>query len=85
MAGNGRGQRGSREIPRGLKGDWRKLAERMRDLGWTFEDARRVKAFSPDGTLLLTIAKTPSDVAAFRNARAMFRAWCREQGVEPGI
>ena len=77
--------RGTREIPSGLKKDWRKLAEAMRDAGWTFEQADHPKCFAPDGRTWVTLSKTPSDVAAWRNARAAFRRWCRENGVEPGI
>lgn len=78
--------RGSTEIPRGLKKDWRKLAEAMRDVGWTFEMGRKhVKANAPDGLARATLSGTPSDVAAWRNARGRFRSWCRGHGIEPRI
>jgi hypothetical protein len=78
--------RGTRDLPRGLKKDWRKLAIRMRDVGWTFEQGgRHPKCFAPDGHTWTTLPGTPGDVAAWRNARAVFRRWCRENEVEPGI
>lgn len=79
-------RRGTREIPKGLKKDWRKLAEAMRDADWTFEvGGRHPKAFAPDGINWTTLPGTPGDVKSWRNARAVFRRWCRENGVEPGI
>ena len=77
--------RGTREIPAGLKKDWRKLAEAMRHAGWTSEQGHHPRCFAPDGRGRMTLSKTPSDVAAWRNARATFRRWCRQNGVEPGI
>ena len=39
--------RGGTEIPRGLKKDWRKLAEAMRDAGWTFgQGGKHVVAYA---------------------------------------
>lgn len=78
-------RRGSRDIPKGLKKDWKKLAEAMKAADWTFEEATRPKCFAPDGVTWTTLSRTPSDVASWRNARAVFRRWCRENGVEPGI
>lgn len=78
--------RGGTGIPRGLKKDWRKLAEAMRDAGWTFEEGRKhVNAFAPDGHTHTTLSSTPGDTRAWRNARGGFRRWCREHGIEPGI
>jgi hypothetical protein len=82
----GQERRGSRRIPEGLPKDWKKLAETMRNQGWTFEEGgRHVKVFAPDGITWATLSKTPSDIRAFRNARARFRRWCRDRGLEPGI
>jgi len=79
-------KRGTGAVPRGLKKDWRKLAERMRDAGWTFEQGgKHPKCFAPDGHTWTTLSGTPGDVAAWRNARAVFRRWCRDNDVEPGI
>ncbi len=81
-----RGQRGSREIPRGLRKEWRDLAEAMRGAGWTFEERTKgVVAYAPDGVTTAGLHKTTSDWRAFRNERAKFRQWCRARGVEPGI
>lgn len=78
--------RGTSEIPPGLKKDWKKLAEAMKVAGWTFEQgSSHVKAFAPDGVTWTTLVGTPGDVRSWRNARAAFRRWCREAGVEPGI
>jgi hypothetical protein len=77
--------RGTREIPAGLKKDWRKLAEAMRDVGWTFEQADHPKCFAPDGRARMMLSKTPGDIPAWRNARAAFRRWCRQNEIEPGI
>ena len=79
-------RRGSSEIPRVLKGDWRRLAEAMRQLEWTFElGGRHVKAFAPDGVTIIVLPTTPSDKRAFPNARAAFRRWCRAAGITPPI
>jgi len=78
--------RGGAEIPSSLKKDWRKLAEAMRVAGWRFEQgSRHVKAFAPDGVAWTTLPGTPSDTASWRNARAAFRRWCRDNAVDPGI
>lgn len=78
--------RGSRDIPRSLRKEWRQLAERMRDQDWTFEEGgKHPKAFAPDGVTWTTLAGTPGDVKGWRNARAVFRRWCRENSREPGI
>ena len=78
--------RGSGEIPKGLTKDWRKLAEAIRDAGWTFDHgAKHVKAYASDGRTRATLSCTPSDVAAWRNARGGFRRWCRENAIDPGI
>jgi hypothetical protein len=78
--------RGSSEIPRNLKKDWRKLAEAMRDAGWTFDPGRKhVKAFAPDGETYTTLPGTPGDQRAWRNARADFRRWCRAHEVDTRI
>ncbi|MGZ5296846.1 MAG: hypothetical protein ACXWYT_08025 [Actinomycetota bacterium] len=78
--------RGTRQIPTRLKKDWRKLAEAMRDVGWTFEDGtKHVKAFAPDGVTIMRLPGTPSDRRAIANATAAFKRWCRENAVEPGI
>jgi hypothetical protein len=80
-------QRGSREIPPGLKKDWKKLAQAMRSAGWTFEPGRghAVKAFAPDGETAAVLPGTPGDWRAIRNEIAKFRRWCRGRGVDPGI
>lgn len=73
-------------IPRGLKKDWKKLAEAMKTAHWTFEPGKKhVKAFAPDGESWTTLSGTPGDVRSLKNARAVFRRWCRANGVEPGI
>jgi hypothetical protein len=77
--------RGTSDIPRGLRGEFRDLAEAMKAAGWTFEQGRHVKCFAPDGVTATTLPNTPSDWRGFRNARAAFRRWCRDNGVEPGI
>jgi hypothetical protein len=80
------GRRGSREIPKGLKKDWRKLAEAMQAHGWTFEERTKgVWAYAPDGVTTAMLHKTPSDWRAWRNERAKFRRWCASQGLKPGI
>ncbi len=80
------GQRGSSKIPRGLRKDWRKLAEAMRAHGWTFEERTKgVQAYAPDGKTTATLHKSPSDWRAFQNERARFRRWCEDRGLEPGI
>lgn len=82
----GQERRGSRKIPEGLPKDWKKLAEAMRDQDCTFEEGgKHMKAFAPDGITWATLPKTPSDIRALRNARAKFRRWCRERGLEPQI
>jgi len=76
----------TREIPRGLPKDWKRVAEAMRERGWLFEEGRRhVKAFAPDGVTWSTLPKTPSDQRGLLNERAKFRRWCRDRGLEPGI
>jgi hypothetical protein len=78
--------RGSAEIPRSLRKEWRKLAEAMVEAGWTFEQGgSHVKAYGPDGVAFATLSGTPGDQRAWKNARADFRRWCRGHGVEPGI
>lgn len=58
----------------------------MRAAGWTFEiGGKHVKVFAPDGVTWTTLSGTPGDVAAWRNARAAFRRWCRDNGIRPGI
>ncbi len=80
-------QRGSRNIPAGLKKDWRRLAEKMRDAGWTFEEGKGYpKAYAPDGVTATTFPKTPKvHSRGLENAKATFRRWCRQNGVDPGI
>jgi len=78
--------RGTRTIPNGLKKDWKKLAQVMKGVGWTFEDgSRHVKCFAPDGIAYSTIPKTPSDHRALKNETAAFRRWCRANGITPDI
>lgn len=79
--------RGTRQIPKALKKDWRKLAEAMREQGWTFEQPKHghPHAYAPDGIAHSPLPGTPGDQAGLRNARATFRRWCRENGREPGI
>jgi hypothetical protein len=75
----------SREVPKGLPKDWRKLARAIQEKGWEFEEGtKHVKAFGPGGGFL-TLPKTPSDWRAYLNQRARFRRWCRERGLDPGI
>jgi hypothetical protein len=80
-----RPRRGTPEIPASLKKDWKVLAEAMKAQGWTFEQGTHVKAFAPDGTTATTLPGTPGDQRGWRNARAFFRRWCRENNREPGI
>jgi hypothetical protein len=76
--------RGTREIHKSLKKDWRKLAEAMRDDDWTFEQgAKHPKAFAPDGMTWTTLTGSPSDRRALKNATAVYRRWCRENGRMP--
>ncbi len=78
--------RGSTEIPKGLKRDWRKLAEAMREHKWTSEEGSRgVMAYAPDGQTAAMLHKTPSDWRAYRNEVAKFRRWCRGRNLEPGV
>ena len=72
-------------VPRGLSKDWKRLAERMREVGFLFEDERRVKAFAPDGRVIITLQKTPSARRALQEARALFQRWCKANGIEPGV
>lgn len=82
---------GTRDIPRVLRGDWRTLASRMRDNGWTFEGGRKhgVTAFAPywvqGGVSSISVPGTPGDVRSYRNCRSVYRRWCRENGLEPNI
>jgi hypothetical protein len=81
-----RQRRGTPEVPRLLRKEWRDLAEAMRAVGWTFErGGKHVKAFAPDGKTWTTLVGSPGDVRGWKNARSDFRRWCRENGVEPGI
>lgn len=78
--------RGTSTIPKGLKKEWKTLAQAMKDVDWTFEHGtKHVKAFAPDGIAWTTLSGTPGDIRSWRNARADFRRWCRESGIEPGI
>ena len=78
-------RKGTKQICPCLSGDLRKLAVRMREVDWRFEQGRHCKAYAPDGITMATLACTPSDVRGFRNARAAFRRWCKASGIEPGI
>lgn len=78
--------RGTSEIPRSLKREWRTLAVKMKRQHWTFEHGgRHPKAFAPDGITWTTLSGTSSDQAGWRNARAAFRRWCRDNGLDAGI
>lgn len=79
-------QRGAQEVPKGLPKDFKKLADAMKALGWTFEQGKgHVKAFAPDGKAMQVFPTTPSDRHALLNARSRFRAWCTANNKEPGI
>jgi hypothetical protein len=83
---DGQSQRGSRDIPKGLPKDWKKLAEAMKAAGWTFEERTKgIRGYAPDGVTTATLHKTPSEWRGLRNERAKFRRWCRDRGIDPGI
>lgn len=77
--------RGTTEICPCLRGDLKKLARHMRDLGWTFEQGKHCKVFAPDGASHTSLSCTPSDVTSYRNSRAVFRRWCRDNLMVPPV
>ncbi len=77
--------KGTTEICPCLRGDLKKLAKHMRDLGWTFEQGKHCKVFAPDGVSHTSLSCTPSDVTSYRNSRAVFRRWCRDNVIAPPV
>lgn len=78
--------RGTRDIPGGLKKDWKPLAKAMQDAEWTFEQgSKHIMAFAPIPPTYQRLPKTPSDRRALQNEISKFRRWCREHGADPGI
>lgn len=57
-------------MSKGLIKDLRKLLARAEEQGWRIEDVgRRYKCFSPDGTTMVTVSKTPSSQNALHAIR----------------
>jgi hypothetical protein len=79
------GSKRTTDIPSCLRGDMRRLALAMRDYGWTFVERKHPQGFAPDGRTIVTLTCTPGSQRTFRDCRALFRRWCRQNQLEPNI
>lgn len=82
--------RGTSEVPKALKREWRRLGEAMRAMGWTFHQGKGyIRAYAPrwveGGITSVSFPLTPSDRRAFANNRSVYRRWCAENGVAANI
>jgi hypothetical protein len=49
------------------------IVEALQAQGWRVESGKHYQAFSPDGTTIVTFARTPSDHRAIKNTIARLR------------
>lgn len=82
--------KGTSEVPKVLKREWKALGQAMKANGWTFTQGKGyVRAYAPrwvDGSIsVVSLPLTPSDHRAFANNRSSYRRWCDENGVARNI
>lgn len=69
-------------VVRGLRKDFRKLAEKMQQAGWRLDRRKKhLRAYAPDGVTTVCLPGSPSDVRSLKNAEAVFKRWEREWGL----